>query len=487
MLQKNISENILSLLNSKIFCLGDLMLDKYVIGTTNRISPEGPIPVLDIKKEVKMLGGVGNVVRNLSTLAIQTYLVSLLGNDTISKEVEKKLDRIKVNKNIVKDSNRPTITKSRFIANNQQILRVDKEKIVPVSKGTERKIYEYSKKEILKADAVVISDYNKGLITKNILKKIISFSKNHNKPVILDPKSTEFEKYRGVTIITPNIEELEAVMKKKLINDKEIVDACRKLISKFDFDHLLVTMGKLGMILVSKKRKNAIKLDAEAKEVFDVSGAGDTVVSFIAAGMACSLKIEEIVKIANIAAGIVVNKTGTSVAHLSEMLVSVNKNNIHLSKVMDLSEVDKVTSFWLKKKEKIGFTNGCFDYLHPGHVSLFQQAKQKCSKLIVAVNSDNSIKKSKGPHRPKQKLNTRLQVLNSIPFIDLIIVFSDRTPLSIIKKIKPHLLIKGSDYKENQIVGAKEVKKYGGKILRAKILSNFSSSIIIDEILNTSF
>jgi len=441
MLQKNISENILSLLNSKIFCLGDLMLDKYVIGTTNRISPEGPIPVLDIKKEVKMLGGVGNVVRNLSTLAIQTYLVSLLGNDTISKEVEKKLDRIKVNKNIVKDSNRPTITKSRFIANNQQILRVDKEKIVPVSKGTERKIYEYSKKEILKADAVVISDYNKGLITKNILKKIISFSKNHNKPVILDPKSTEFEKYRGVTIITPNIEELEAVMKKKLINDKEIVDACRKLISKFDFDHLLVTMGKLGMILVSKKRKNAIKLDAEAKEVFDVSGAGDTVVSFIAAGMACSLKIEEIVKIANIAAGIVVNKTGTSVAHLSEMLVSVNKNNIHLSKVMDLSEVDKVTSFWLKKKEKIGFTNGCFDYLHPGHVSLFQQAKQKCSKLIVAVNSDNSIKKSKGPHRPKQKLNTRLQVLNSIPFIDLIIVFSDRTPLSIIKKIKPHLLI----------------------------------------------
>ena len=169
------------------------------------------------------------------------------------------------------------------------------------------------------------------------------------------------------------------------------------------------------------------------------------------------------------------------------MLVSVNKNNYHLSKVMDLYEVEKVLNFWLKKKEKIGFTNGCFDYLHPGHVSLFQQAKQNCSKLIVAINSDDSIKKSKGPLRPKQKLNTRLQVLNSIPFIDLIIVFSDKTPLSIIKKIKPGLLIKGSDYKESQIVGAKEVKKYGGKILRAKILNNFSSSIIIDEILSTSF
>ena len=169
------------------------------------------------------------------------------------------------------------------------------------------------------------------------------------------------------------------------------------------------------------------------------------------------------------------------------MLISVNKNAYHLSKVMDLSEIDKVKNFWLKKKEKIGFTNGCFDYLHPGHISLFQQAKQNCSKLIVAVNTDSSIKKTKGPLRPKQKLNTRLQVLNSIPFIDLIVIFSDKTPLSIIKKIKPHLLIKGSDYKENQIVGAKEVKKYGGKILRAKILNNFSSSIIIDEILSTSF
>jgi len=249
-MSQKISENILSLLNSKIFCLGDLMLDRYIIGTTNRISPEGPIPVLDVKKEVKMLGGVGNVVRNLSTLAIETHLVSLLGNDTTSKEVEKKLDKIGVDKNIVKDSNRPTITKTRFIANNQQILRVDKEKILPLSKSTEKKIYERSKKEILKADAVIISDYNKGLITKNILKKIISFSKSHKKPVILDPKSSNFEKYKGVTIITPNIKELEKVMKKKLINDNEIIDASRKLISKYNFNHLLVTMGQLVMILI---------------------------------------------------------------------------------------------------------------------------------------------------------------------------------------------------------------------------------------------
>ena len=167
--------------------------------------------------------------------------------------------------------------------------------------------------------------------------------------------------------------------------------------------------------------------------------------------------------------------------------MSVNKNNYQLSKLMDFYEVKKIINFWLNKKEKIGFTNGCFDYLHPGHISLFQQAKQKCSKLIVAVNSDNSVVKNKGPLRPKQKLSTRLQVLNSIPFIDLIIVFSDKTPLNIIKKIQPHLLIKGNDYRENQIVGAKEVKKYGGKILRTKILNNFSSSIIIDEILDTSF
>ena len=241
------------------------------------------------------------------------------------------------------------------------------------------------------------------------------------------------------------------------------------------------------MILISRKQKRIVKLKAESEEVFDVSGAGDTVVSYIAAGLASSLKIEEVVEIANLAAGVVVNKTGTSVAHLSEVLLSINKNNYHLSKVMDFSEAKKIINFWLNKKNKIGFTNGCFDYLHPGHISLFKQAKKRCSKLIVAINSDNSVVKNKGPLRPKQKLNTRLQILNSIPFIDLIIVFSDKTPLNIIKKIKPHLLIKGSDYRESQIVGAKEVKKYGGKILRAKTLKNFSSSIIIDEILNTSF
>ena len=463
------------------------MLDKYIIGATNRISPEGPIPVLDINKEVGMLGGVGNVVRNLSTLATETYLVSLLGNDIVGREVEKKLNNINVYNNIIKDSNRPTITKSRFIANNQQILRVDKEKINPISKELEKRIYEYSKKQILKTNAVVISDYNKGLITENILKKIISFSKIHKKPVIIDPKSSNFEKYRGATIITPNIKELESVLNKKIINEKQIINFSRKLISQFNFEHLLVTMGKSGMILVSRKQKSVLKLNAESKEVFDVSGAGDTVVSYIAAGLASSLKIDEVVEIANIAAGVVVNKTGTSVAHLSEVLLSINKNNYHLSKVMDLTEAKKVTNFWINKKEKIGFTNGCFDYLHPGHISLFDQAKQKCSKLIVAINSDKSVVKNKGPLRPKQKLNTRLQILNSIPFIDLIVVFSDKTPLKMIKKIKPHLLIKGSDYRENQIVGAKEVKRYGGKILRAKTLKNFSSSIIIDEILETSF
>ena len=486
-MSKKISENILSLLNCKVFCLGDLMLDKYIVGTTNRISPEGPIPVLDIKKEVGMLGGVGNVVRNLSTLATETYLVSLVGDDLASKEVEKKLNNINVYNNLIKDPSRPTIIKSRFIANNQQILRVDKEKITSINKKIEKKVYEFSKKQILKTNAVVISDYNKGLITENILKKIISFAKIHKKPIIVDPKSSNFSKYRGATIITPNIKELEAVLKKKIINEKQIIDFSRKLISKFNFNYLLVTMGKSGMILISRKQKKIVKLKAESEEVFDVSGAGDTVVSYIAAGLASSLKIEEVVEIANLAAGVVVNKTGTSVAHLSEVLLSINKNNYHLSKVMDFSEAKKIINFWLNKKNKIGFTNGCFDYLHPGHISLFKQAKKKCSKLIVAINSDNSVVKNKGPLRPKQKLNTRLQILNSIPFIDLIIVFSDKTPLNIIKKIKPHLLIKGSDYRENQIVGAKEVKKYGGKILRAKTLKNFSSSIIIDEILNTSF
>ena len=200
-----LSKNILNLLNRKIFCLGDIMLDNYIIGNTNRISPEGPIPVLDIVKEVKMLGGVGNVVRNLSTLATETHLVSLLGNDLMSNEVEKKLNIINVNKDLVRDSNRPTITKSRYISNNQQILRVDKEKTDFIDKKIENKIFNYSKKRILKTDVVIISDYNKGLITKNLLKRIVSFANKNKKPVIIDPKSTDFDKYKGATIVTPNI------------------------------------------------------------------------------------------------------------------------------------------------------------------------------------------------------------------------------------------------------------------------------------------
>ena len=329
------------------------MLDKYIIGSTNRISPEGPIPVLDIEKEIKMLGGVGNVVRNLSTLSTETHLVSLIGNDKVSSEVEKQLNQININKEIIKDSHRPTITKSRFIANNQQILRVDKEKRVSISSALEKKILNFSKKKILKTKAIIISDYNKGLLTENILRKIISFAKKYKKPIVIDPKSTNYKKYSGATILTPNINELESVSKKKLINDIDIVKAARKLISKFNFNYILVTRGKLGMILVSKK--NILKLEAEAKEVFDVSGAGDTVVSFLAAGLASSLKIEESVKIANIAAGIVVNKTGTSVAHLSEMLISINKNDYYLSKVMNISELNKVVDFWSKKKRKNRF------------------------------------------------------------------------------------------------------------------------------------
>tara|TARA_B100000029_G_scaffold492377_1_gene553590 strand:- start:21900 stop:23354 length:1455 start_codon:yes stop_codon:yes gene_type:complete len=484
-MSENLSKNILSLLNKKIFCLGDLMLDNYIIGNTNRISPEGPIPVLDVENKIEMLGGIGNVVRNLSTLASETHLVSMTGNDEVAKKIEKKLNQINCSKKIVKDSNRPTTTKSRFIANNQQILRVDNENVSEISKKIEENIYKFSKKIILKSDAIIISDYKKGVLTTNLLRKIISFAKKNKKSIVLDPKSSNYEKYKGVTIITPNINELELVSKRKFLNDNDIIGSSKKLISKFNFKYVLVTMGKSGMILVSSKK--SIKLNAEAQEIFDVSGAGDTVASFIAAGLASSLKIDDIVKIANIAAGVVVNKTGTSVAHLSEVLLAVNKNDYHLSKVMKLNEAINTVNFWKNKNEIIGFTNGCFDYLHPGHISLFKQAKKCCSKLIVAINSDSSIKLNKGPLRPRQKLNKRLQVLNSIPFIDLIIVFSTKTPLDIIKKIKPKFLIKGSDYKESEIIGSKEVKKNGGKIIRAKILDNFSSSKIIEEVLDTTF
>tara|TARA_B100001013_G_scaffold300271_1_gene201547 strand:- start:159 stop:1178 length:1020 start_codon:yes stop_codon:yes gene_type:complete len=338
---------------------------------------------------------------------------------------------------------------------------------------------------IASSDAVVLSDYGKGLLTDNIIKNIINFSKKMGKIVVLDPKNGNFKKYFGATIITPNVKELEEAVNSKLNNEFEIVKASKELIRKHKFKYVLVTRGKLGMTLISSKNK-VLNFKTEAKEIYDVSGAGDTVVSYIAACLGCSISIQQSIKIANFAAGIVVSKSGTSVAHLSELLFSLNKKNIS-SKLVNFNEGAKIVDFWKKKKEIVGFTNGCFDYLHPGHLSLFEQAKKKCTKLIVAINSDNSVKAIKGPSRPKQNTNIRIKVLEAIKYVDLIILFSDKTPIKLIKKIKPNLLVKGSDYKEKQIIGAKEVRLNGGKIFRAKVLDDFSSSLVIEEVLNSSF
>ena len=485
-MKENIIENILKITNSKVFCLGDLMLDKYVIGSAHRISPEGPIPILNVKQEVKMLGGVGNVVRNLGTIGVKIYLVGLIGNDKEGIEIDKKTSQKNIVKKIIKDKSRNSTIKTRFIANNQQILRVDNENLSPAGPVLEKKIINYSKKMILSSDAVILSDYGKGLLTNNVIKTIINFAKKMHKPIILDPKNGDFKKYFGATIITPNTNELEEAVKKKLNNEFKIIRASKELIKKYKFKYILVTRGKLGMILISSNKKKVINLKTEAKETYDVSGAGDTVVSFVAACLGSSLSIHDSIKIANSAAGIVVSKPGTSVAHLSELIYALNKKDIS-SKLINLKEGLKIIDFWKKKGEIVGFTNGCFDYLHPGHLSLFRQAKKKCTKLIVAINSDNSVKKIKGPDRPKQNENIRIKVLEAIEYVDLIILFSDKTPIKLIKKIKPNLLIKGSDYKEKQIIGAKEVKLYGGKILRAKILDDFSSSLVIEEISSSTF
>ena len=486
MRDNNIIDDIIKITNAKIFCLGDLMLDKYIIGSSQRISPEGPIPILDIKKEVNMLGGVGNVARNLGTIGIKTYLVGLLGNDEIGNIIEKKIKQRNIVTKLFKDNNRPTTLKTRFIANDQQILRTDKETLTPISLSLEKKILKESRKMILNSDSIILSDYGKGLLTQNILKEIICFANKNKKPIILDPKGNNLDNYKGVTILTPNINELELVAKKKLNNKDEIVEVSRKIIKKYNSKHMLITRGKLGMLLVSSNNK-VINLDTEAKQIYDVSGAGDTVTSFLAACLGSSITIDNSIKIANSAAGIVVSKSGTSVAHLSELILSLNKNVNYSSKINDRTEANNIIKFWIKKKELIGFTNGCFDYLHPGHVLLLKQAKKNCTKLIVAVNSDSSVKKIKGPNRPKQSQDIRSKVLAAIKYVDLIIIFNEKSPIKLIKQIKPSLLVKGSDYKENKIVGAKLVKLFGGKILRVKIFKDFSSSLIIEEISNSSF
>ncbi|HUC61858.1 MAG TPA: D-glycero-beta-D-manno-heptose-7-phosphate kinase [Alphaproteobacteria bacterium] len=473
-----LASRVVSLAGVEVLCIGDAMLDRYVYGAVERVSPEAPIPVLRIERERVMLGGAGNVVRNLAALGARVGFLSVVGEDEAGREVERLLGAERgVACRLVREAGRETGIKTRFVAGTQQLLRADRETVRPISAASEAALVAALDDAIARAGAVVLSDYGKGVLTPELLRRAIERARAAGKPAIVDPKAADYACYRGADLVTPNRAELAAATRLASTDAAAIVAAAKSLIATHGFGAVLATRGPDGMSLVSASGE-VDHLAAEAREVFDVSGAGDTVVATMAAARAAGIALKDAAALANVAAGIVVGKAGTAVAHGDELAMALRAQAImsHEAKIAPLAAALERVETWRRQGLKIGFTNGCFDLLHPGHISLFAQARAACDRLVVGLNSDASVKRLKGPSRPVQGEGERAIVLASLASIDLVTIFAEDTPIELIKAIRPDVLVKGADYALSAVVGAEFVQSYGGRVLLAELARGHSTS-----------
>ena len=470
--------------SEKILCVGDLILDHYVHGDIDRISPEAPIPILKANdRNYNILGGCGNVARNICSANNKCHLISIVGNDDDGLRLKEIIKKIKnLTSSLIVDPVRCTTKKTRYVCENQQILRVDKEMENPISSAIELKIIKLLKKKINDCNVIVLSDYNKGVLTNNLIKKIIKIAKDYKKILIVDPKKKDFSVYAGATFITPNLKELKGAtntlgISTKSNEDSLVLKLSKKIINKFDFKAVITTRSSNGISVVTDVG-SFFHLPSEAKEVFDVSGAGDTVLAYLSSSISKGESLESSIKISNVAAGLAVAKFGTSVVSIDEI---DNIKQIKNNKVITNQDISKILKDYDGEKI-IGFTNGCFDLLHTGHISYLKSAKQKCDILILGLNSDESIKKLKGKNRPIVELKDRVEILSSFPFVDKIVVFEEVTPIKLIKKIKPNIIFKGKDYKKKDVVGFYESKKWHGRVILIDFIENKSTTNLIERI-----
>jgi len=474
-----ISALLVRLAEGRVICVGDLMLDQYVEGAVERISPEAPIPVLSVRRESAMLGGVGNVLRNLAALGVRTDLIAAIGIDRAGRELAALLGAEPgVTPRLVSVPERPTSIKTRFLAGGQQLLRADRETSDPLAESYRASLLEDVRAALAESPGAVLalSDYGKGVLYPAALERLIGEARAGGHPVVVDPKGRDFARYRGATLITPNRHELAAATGLPTDNDEAVVEACRKLAADAGVEAVLATRSEQGMTLVAGDTVH--HLPARARAVFDVSGAGDTVVALAAAAIAVGAPLEEAASIANVAAGVVVGKVGTAVAYPSEILSALyegERMNAEI-KVRTLSALIEDVARWRRSKQRIGFTNGCFDLLHPGHVSLLNQARAACDRLVVGLNSDASVRRLKGEDRPVQSEASRAAVLASLAAVDRVVVFHEDTPMALIEALRPDVLVKGADYSLDQVVGGEAVRSWGGKVVLAEVLEGHSTT-----------
>ena len=467
--------NLKMLNKGHVLVFGDIILDRYISGSVDRVSPEAPVPVLKPSNEEIRLGGAANVALNLSSLGSNTTLIGVTGKDESSTQI---IDLLKKNniKKALSKSKHPTISKLRILASQQQLIRIDNEEEFSET-DWQSSLSNYRKHINLKKNKVlIISDYEKGTLRNIPL--IIREAKKLKKIILVDPKGDDFSKYKSADIITPNFQEFERVVG-KVNSEPEITKKGKDLIKSLNLNSLLITRGSEGMTLLDKRNGKVVREDfpTEARDVFDVSGAGDTVIASIAAGLAGGFSLSESIRLANLAAGIVVGKSGTATVNQAELVPYLGLSESYVS----FNEVKVYSKDLHERGKKIVFTNGCFDILHAGHVEYLEAAKELGDMLIVAINTDRSVRKLKGSSRPVNTLAHRAKVLASLQCIDKVVFFDEDTPIKLIKAIRPDVLVKGGDYKLKDIVGHKEVSQSGGSVVTIPLVKGLSTSKIISK------
>ncbi|MBT3358272.1 MAG: D-glycero-beta-D-manno-heptose-7-phosphate kinase [Rhodospirillales bacterium] len=463
---------------ARVLTVGDAMLDRFVSGTVERISPEAPIPVLCITDEQAMLGGAGNVIRNLGALGVGGRYVGVIGDDGAGVDVEKFLTEYpSIESTLITDAGRRTSIKSRFVAGTQQILRADREDIRPIEGEVAKSLMAEIDLGLADCDVVVLSDYGKGVLSPGIVREIIARARAAGRPVFVDPKGEDYSVYQGAGLLTPNRQELSLAARMPTTSDDQIVAAARVIIENCGVEAVLATRSAEGMTLVTEKGE-IHHLPTEAREVYDVSGAGDTVVATMAAAVGVGADLQAAAGLANVAAGVVVGKVGTAAAYAGEVIAALHHRDLSQAeaKILALpSALDRI-EVWRRNGLRVGFTNGCFDLLHPGHVTLLAKARAACDRLIVGLNSDASVKRLKGPERPVNGEMARATVLASLTSVDMLVFFSEDTPKEIIEATRPDVLVKGADYAVAEVVGADFVQENGGQVFLVDIEPGHSTT-----------
>lgn len=467
----------------KILVVGDIMLDRYIHGDVDRISPEAPVPVLRHAQRYERAGGAANVAMNLAGLGCQAILSGFWGNDTEQSEIAAILERARVSTIGVVFSSLPTISKTRIVGRNQQLLRLDIESRELPSEIEMQRLLDRATELATKVHAVILSDYAKGALSAPLCEAVIRAARAAGVPVLVDPKTADFSKYSGATTVCPNLGELSAATGVPAYQTEALLAAAQPLLTEHDFNFLTVTMSEKG-ITVLDKAGAAYHSPARAREVFDVSGAGDTVIATLAASLAGGLSIHTAVELANLAAGIVVSKVGTVPIAQHELIAALTPSSSLTAdeKILDLERITTRVAEWRAAGETIVFTNGCFDLLHVGHITLLEDCRRFGSKLVLGLNADASICRLKGPTRPIVGERERARVMAALAAVDAVVLFEQDTPLELIRALKPNVLVKGGDYVVETVVGHEDVIAAGGRVEIVSTVEGFSTTNIVKKL-----